>query len=142
MLPFKSLLMLCTSMVILYSCNGAKSSLVQTEETKNTDSSNHTPNWIQMMNDPKVNYYQAVEAFNTYWATREKPTEDSGEGKDIFGKEKPEPEKAGSKSIQYVYEYKQFLNWMERNKNLVKADGTLMSPEEIIEQSEKERKNR
>jgi hypothetical protein len=62
----------------------------------------------------------------------------------FMGKTNPKLKKKAEagRTIQYVYEYKQFLNWMERNKNLVKADGTLMTPEEILEQSEKERKNR
>ncbi len=127
----------------IFSCSRKSQVSVQTE-TKNNDTLQETPSWIQMMNDPKVNYYQAVEAFNAYWAKHEKPTEDSGEARDIYGKEKSEAEKKAEagRTVQYVYEYKQFLNWMERNKNLVKADGTLMTPEEILEQSEKERKNR
>lgn len=97
-----------------------------------------------MMNDPHANYYNTVAAFNLYWENRERPTEESGEGKDIYGKEKTEAEKEkdAQKSLQYVYEYKQFLNWQERYKNLVKPDGTIMSAEEITEQSELERKNR
>jgi len=128
---------------VIHSCSRRSQSLVQTE-TKNQDTLQTIPNWISMMNDPKVNYYQAVDAFNAYWSTHEKPTEDNGEARDIFGKDKSETDKKAeaNRSIQYVYEYKQFLNWMERNKNLVKADGTLMTPEEILEQSEKERKNR
>ena len=141
MLPLPKRISFVASFLLLISCNGTKPNLVQTE-TKQTDSTTQIPSWIEMMKDPKVNYYQAVEAFNTYWATREKPTEENGEGRDIFGKEKPETTSTNGKSLQYVYEYKQFLNWMERNKNLVKPNGTLMSPEEIIEQSEKERKNR
>jgi hypothetical protein len=127
----------------LCSCSRISQVSVQTE-TKKHDTLQEIPTWIQMMNDPKVNYYQAVEAFNAYWSKHEKPTEDSGEARDIYGKEKSEAEKKAeaSRSVQYVYEYKQFLNWMERNKNLVKTDGTLMTPAEILEQSEKERKNR
>lgn len=110
----------------------------------NSDSAKAFPLWIDMMNNPRSNYYDAVAAFDLYWQNREKPAEESGEGKDIYGKEKSEEEKEkdAKKSIQYVYEYKQFLNWKERNKNLVKPDGTIMTAEEILEQSENERKNR
>ncbi|MBK8472461.1 MAG: hypothetical protein IPL33_09995 [Sphingobacteriales bacterium] len=31
------------------------------------------PIWIEMMDDPNVNYYEAVEAFNTYWKGRKIP---------------------------------------------------------------------
>ena len=54
------------------------------------DSLANFPYWIAMMNDPNTNYYEAVEAFEKYWEHREKPTEDSGEAKDIFEKEKSE----------------------------------------------------
>lgn len=84
------------------------------------------------MDSPGVNYEFAVNAFNKYWENRERPTEADGEGRDIYGKE--EKEKATHPSIQYVYEYKQFLNWQQRNKNLVKPDGTVMTPEEQLEQ--------
>ena len=107
---------------------------------KQKDSLENYPLWIDMMNDPNVNYYKAVEAFNKYWEHRPKPTEDDGEGKGIFGKDKSKEEKEeeANRSIQYVYEYKQFLNWMQTNKNLVKPDGTIMTQEEILEQWKKQ----
>lgn len=92
-----------------------------------------------MMNDSNVNYYQAVQAFNTYWEHREKATENDGEGRNIYDNEKGKDEK---KNIEFVYEYKQFLNWQLRYKNFVKADGTIMTQQEIKEQSEKEIKLR
>lgn len=107
--------------------------------TKHKDSLENYPYWIAMMSDPNVNYYKSVEAFEKYWEHRAKPTEDDGEGKDIFGKDKSKEEKEeeANRSIQYVYEYKQFLNWMQTNKNLVKPDGTIMTQEEILEQWKK-----
>jgi len=100
------------------------------------DSFQNYPYWIAMMDSPSVNYFKAVEAFDKYWEHREKPTEDDGEGKDIFSNESKE-EKENMKSIEYVYEYKRFLNWQQRNKNLVKSDGTIMTPEEVLEQWKK-----
>ena len=107
---------------------------------KRKDSLQNYPYWIGMMNDPNVNYYKAVEAFEKYWEHRPKPTEVDGEGKDIFGKDKSKEEKEEetNRSIAYVYEYKQFLNWMQINKNLVKPDGTIMTSEEVIEQWKKQ----
>jgi hypothetical protein len=94
------------------------------------------PYWIAMMDSPGVNYARAVEAFDKYWEHREKPTGEDGEARDIYGKEKTdkEREKESGRSVAYVYEYKRFLNWKERNKNLVKPDGTVMSAEELLEQ--------
>jgi hypothetical protein len=103
------------------------------------DSLANYPYCIAMMNDPKTNYYQAVAAFEKYWEHREKPTEDNGEGKDIFEKDKSpeEKQKEANRSVEYVYEYKQFLHWKETNKNYVKPDGTIMTSEEVLEQWKK-----
>ncbi len=121
----------------LGSCQSKKAAISSAKNSK--DSSSIQPLWIEMMNDPNVKYYDAVDAFEKYWEHREKPTEDDGEARDIFGKEKSQAEKneEANRSIEYVYEYKQFLNWQQRNKNLVKPDGTIMKPEEIIEQWKK-----
>ena len=47
------------------------------------------PVWTKMINDPDVNYYQAVKAFNTYWEGKLKP-----EGEDDFINEKEKENKA------------------------------------------------
>ncbi len=108
-------------------------------KSSGNDTLENYPYWIAMMDSTGVNYYAAVAAFDSYWKHREKPTEDNGEGKDIYGKEKTgsEKKKEDNRSLQYVYEYKQFLNWQQRNKNLVKPDGTIMTPEEVLEQWKK-----
>ncbi len=106
--------------------------MTQNRKTPVNDSSIY-PYWIAMMDSPGVNYNAAVRAFNLYWENRDKPTEENGEGQDIFtpnATEKKHP-------VEYVYEYKRFLDWQQRNKNLVKPDGTLMTGEEIIEQWKK-----
>ena len=86
-----------------------------------------------MMDSPNVNYYAAVRAFDLYWENREKPTEPDGEGQDIFTPNKGNE----THPMEYIYEYKRFLDWKQRNKNLVKPDGTIMSGDEIIEQWKK-----
>lgn len=93
--------------------------------------------WLTMMDSTGVNYYKAVASFEAYWADKEKPTEEDGEGQDLFKEAKDKDKDATTKPIDYVYEYKRFLNWQQRNKNLVKPDGTLMTPEEQIEQWKK-----
>ncbi len=133
---FKFLLILSLVSILLnqYSCK-AGPNFVRKKQAKE-DTLAKFPYWIAMMDSPGINYSKAVNAFEKYWEFREKPTEDDGEGKDIYGKTKSaeEKEKEAKRSIEYVYEYKQFLNWMERNKNLVKPDGTVMTPEDILNQ--------
>lgn len=115
----------------------------KTVETKGipNDSLTAYPYWIALMDDPKVNYYQAIEAFEKYWENKEQPTEKDGEAKDIFEKDKTKEkrEKEEKRPVLYVYEYKQFLNWKDKNKDFVKPDGTIMTPQEILEQSIKAR---
>jgi len=120
-------------MAIQFSCKSRKDAFrpVKIE----TDSLAEYPYWIGMMDSPNVNYYKAVEAFDRYWANRDKPAENDGEGRNIYGEDSSFNGKiTDHHPIQYVYEYKRFLNWEQKNKNLVKPDGTLMTPEEIIEQ--------
>lgn len=93
--------------------------------------------WLTMMDSTGVNYYKAVASFEAFWADKEKPTEEDGEGQDLFKEAKDKDKDAPAKSIDYVYEYKRFLNWQQRNKNLVKPDGTIMTPEEQLEQWKK-----
>lgn len=109
-------------------------------EVEQIDTLANYPYWIEMMSDPNINYYAAVEAFEKYWENREKPTEEDGEGQDIFDKDKTDQEKAeaANRSIEYVYEYKQFLHWQQTNKNLLKPDGTIMTTAEILEQWKKQ----
>ncbi len=107
-------------------------------DTSANDSLEKYPYWIAMMDSPNVNYNKAVDAFDKFWQHREKPTEDDGEGQDIYGSRKTEDKNSDSgRNIEYVYEYKRFLNWEQRNKNLLKPDGTVMTPEEVIEQWKK-----
>ena len=125
---------------ILLISNGCKTkSHANTSLALIKDSLENYPYWIAMMDDPNVNYYKAVEAFEKYWEHREKPAADDGEAKDIYGKEKSkeEKEKEANRTIEYVYEYKQFLNWQQIHKNLINPDGRIMSPEEVIEQWKK-----
>ncbi len=130
-------LLIFSFLILLHSCKGGNS-VTKQAKAKNDTLANY-PYWIAMMDSPNVNYNKAVEAFDKYWEHREKPTEDDGEGKDIYGKvkSKEEKEKEAKRSIEYVYEYKRFLNWEQRNKNLVKPDGFIMTPEEIMDQWKK-----
>ncbi len=45
-----------------------------------------TPVWMTMMDDPKVNYYEACKAFDIYWIGREIPTESEGEANELYVK--------------------------------------------------------
>ena len=131
--------------VTLIGISSCKSPSVVSHDTINqVDSLVLYPYWIAMMNDSTVNYYDAVNAFDIYWKNRVKPTEDNGEAIDIFGNQKsPEEEqKEKSRTSEHVFEYKQFLNWKQTHKNLIKPDGTLLTNEEIMNEWEKQKNER
>ena len=121
------------SLCLLYGCKST--SHTSSNHVKPINNTGDSLLWISMIDSPGVNYYKIVESFDKFWKNREKPTEDDGEGQDIFGKKDSKEE--GNRSIQYVFEYKRFLNWQQQNKNLVKPDGTIMTPEELLEQWKK-----
>ena len=128
------LLALVICLLLPYGC---KINSHSTSRIHQKNSSEDSLIWITMIDSPGVNYNKMVESFEKYWEHHEKPTEADGEGKDIYGKSETNETKEVNCPIQYVYEYKRFLNWQQRNKNLVKPDGTVMTPEEVIEQWKK-----
>lgn len=90
------------------------------------------PQWVTMMDDPNVNYFEAVKNFNNYWKTREKPVEE----KELFGsvgdKEKEEVISRKKKRLRaeepakkYAFEYKRFLWWMREVEPFVQSDGRI-----------------
>lgn len=127
-------LVLLICLVLSYSC---KMNSHFTSSNKQKVNLYDSLSWITMIDSPGVNYNKMVESFEKFWEHREKPTEADGEGKDIFGRVEPKEEKESNRPIQYVYEYKRFLNWQQRNKNLVKPDGSIMTSEEVLEQWKK-----
>lgn len=97
------------------------------------------PLWVTMMDDPNVNYFEAVKNFNDYWKTREKPVEE----KELFGsvgdKEKEESIKqkkgrlkAEDPAQKYAFEYKRFLWWMREVEPFVQSDGRVKGMNERI----------
>jgi hypothetical protein len=100
---------------------------------------NETPEWIKMMNDPNVNYFDAVSNFNKYWKNKEKPVEEE----EIFAaKNSKIRENKEQEAILYSFEYKKFILWQKTNLAYVKKDGTLLSHNERLEIWEKEKKAR
>jgi hypothetical protein len=138
----KSLLLVCIALIqlnLMFGCKGRsnRSNTLTTETNNTTDSLQ----WISAMDDPNANYFEAVKSFDKFWSNRQKPMKDHGEGMEIFGNDSASLKMAEeqSKPNEYAYEYKRFLNWQQRNKNLVKPDGSIMTAEEIIENWNKQK---
>lgn len=116
------------------------------------------PVWIQMMNDPKANYFETIKAFREFWKEKKLPCEAGEEaGIDAFEVEvglkdankreskweRKREERNNKDAKMYAYEVKQFRGWVMQVKPWVKQDGTIMTLEEqqqLIDQQRNELK--
>jgi hypothetical protein len=107
------------------------------------------PVWIEMMNDPNANYNETLRAFRLFWKDKVLPREPfENEETDTFEKEvglekdgesererereKKERLKKGSDkySVLYASDVRAFKGWMQGVKPWVRADGSIVTPEE------------
>lgn len=101
------------------------------------------PLWIQMMNDPAVNYFEAKKAFDLFWKNKPLPTEEdeimgeqhgSGEKRRSFLKElfKSKKERQEEESQRYAFDYKKFKHWERLVLPYVQEDGRILSQDEKL----------
>jgi hypothetical protein len=96
-----------------------------------TAQSKTDPTWYTMMQDPKVNYYKAVAAYETYWKGKKMPrsheqneAEEELERDDIFKGMKL----AEKQVFQHILVLnKEFVEWMRQEASWVQPDGSLLS---------------
>lgn len=96
----------------------------------------NNPVWIQMMDDPNVNYFEIDRAFKTYFKHHEMP-----EGEHEVIGERAERERIPSKRKQRKiaienkirFAVKKYKLWRVQMEPFVKADGSIMSSEERLE---------
>jgi hypothetical protein len=97
------------------------------------------PHWIAMMNDPNVNYFEAVKAFETFWKNKPVPMEE--EEWEVAGMNKRKffsnisfrsKENRKEEESKYIVEYRQFKMWQESMQAYLRPDGTLLSMEERL----------
>ncbi len=94
------------------------------------------PYWITMMDDTNNLYSQTISAFDLYWQNRKKPIEeDINEGKNIYNPEVKEDSAKGN--LDYVFEYKRFIAWEQKNQYRIKPDGRIMTEYDILQQWKK-----
>lgn len=94
--------------------------------------------WIQMMDDPKVNYFTAVKVFEEYWKDKRRPTTEhelfSAEDKDgaLRNSSYSASRNPDEPAVKYRFEYKKFQHWKEEVSPYVQPDGRILTPEERI----------
>jgi hypothetical protein len=92
--------------------------------------------WVQMMENPNVNYLEAVENFENYWKNKRKPKEES----EVFEEaEEPKKEEKEEKftdpnepAVKYFFEYKKFKQWQQDVAPYLQPDGTILQMDDRI----------
>ena len=116
-------------------------------QTNSVKNNNRLSEWILMIDNPTVNYYEAIKVYDNYWKNREKPHElenetmnnsqqlkeykrehkHDGENVVLSDKEKKELQE----KEQIIYQIKRFENWRLTVKPFVQEDGRILSQTEI-----------
>lgn len=117
------------------------------------------PLWIQMMDDPKANYYETIKAFRVYWKDRVLPKEPfETEGAESFEREvglvtdkeseekrereeKKRAKRNKTKGVDYSAEVRAFKGWIQGVKPWVKEDGSIVTEQErqaIVDKQQRE----
>ena len=101
------------------------------------------PYWIEMIKDPGVNYFEAVNAYETFWKGKRKPIEEDeaiGQKKGGVGKEDEQQNKKKLRETrrekklykQFGLDCKKFEHWKLQVKPYVQPDGHILSKEEQL----------
>ena len=105
------------------------------------------PYWIAMMADTNTNYFEAIEAYDAFWANRPKPREEE-DVLNKFDRESPKIEEERSflyklfhakemreekEMEQYAFQCKKFEHWKQVNWPYVQPDGRILTPHEQME---------
>ncbi len=97
------------------------------------------PYWISMMNDPQVNYFEAVKAYDNFWAKHKKPREEN----EIIGQKKEAKPKQNvfqrlfksheeEDTDKYSLDCKKFEHWKLIVKPYVQENGRILSADEQL----------
>ena len=110
------------------------------------------PYWIEMMKDPKANYFETGKAYDAFWENRKQPKEED----DIIGQSKTEEAKRGFLSRwfkskeereeeeikKYALDVKKYKHWKLKVEPYVQEDGTILDADARLKLWEQEqRKN-
>ena len=99
------------------------------------------PVWIKMMDDSTANYFETLDAYNTYWSKHEKPEDEEGEimngekkvdwSKFFFWRKKREAREHQERNW-LRYQCKRFEWWKKENLPYVQPDGRILTMQERI----------
>lgn len=96
------------------------------------------PEWVAMIDNPNTNYFEAVNAFDSFWKNRVKPLDEMEEGDEA--KEEAREFKRYVKRMtvsernyfdQLCYHYKRFKRWQQDVLPYVQDSGRILTQEEM-----------
>jgi len=115
--------------------------MIAQSTSKKLNYSKH-PYWIEMMNDPKANYFETLKAYEQFWQNKKLPLEED----DIIGQTKKEPakksflskwfkskeEKEEEEIKKYSFDIKKFKHWKLKVMPFVQEDGSILDADERL----------
>lgn len=121
--------------------------IIRAQQNKNYKKN---PYWIDMIKDPNVNYFEAINAYETFWKGRKKPLDENQLIGQTKGEENKEDKLESRKQIRekrkekelykkYGLECKKFEHWKMQVKPYVQEDGHIISKEEQLKNWEEKK---
>ncbi len=123
---------------------------LKAQEKKTTEQQDYhkIPVWIEMMEDPQVNYYTAVKAFDMFWEGKIEPEEEgelitegriTTEQADSMRSARAAWSQAQRNEYENLkYQFKRFKDWKRTVFPFVQSDGRILSEQERLEIWQKE----
>jgi hypothetical protein len=102
--------------------------------------------WIKMMDDPNVNYFEAVKNYEAFWKGKPKPLDEHEVISEAETRSHAKPDEKSKRELKkeakerairltyqkYAYDCKRFEHWMLVTKPYVQADGHILSKAEQL----------
>lgn len=99
------------------------------------------PYWINMMDDPKVNYYEAIKAYDAFWAANggepkknRLTQEEIAAGMEAkLANQTLTSEEMKKKELNdyFIEKCQAFRYWKAFNEPLVQSNGSILTPEQL-----------
>ena len=113
------------------------SSIVMRSQTqKKSVNYSKKPYWIEMMKDPKANYFETIKAYDAFWENRKKPKDEDdiiGQSKTVEAKRgflsrwfKSKEERDETDIKKYALDVKKFKHWKLKTEPYVQEDGSIL----------------
>lgn len=97
------------------------------------------PYWIEMMQDSLANYYEVQKAFEEFWQGKQVPVGEQNELRPIHD---PANQDISPINSKYVAEVKSYRAWVRYYADLHDEYGLIFPPSRIIEEWERQKKER